>query len=429
MKIEQITLPNKLRVVLADTGGTESATVLLLVKAGSRYETPQNNGIAHFFEHMAFKGSAKYPDSFTISSTIEGMGGVFNAFTSKDHTGYWIKGTVDKTGLMLDVLADMVTSAKLESKEIEKEKGVIVEEINMYEDMPQHKVSNVYDTLLYPNHPLGMDIAGTHATVKSFNRQYFLDYIHRLYHPDNAVLIVAGGIGNMVEKVTSEVESTFGVWQSDQKESKNYIYDQYTSKSNKKSLAVFTKKTEQAHFALGYVTDYGFLDARKYQLSILSGILGGGMSSRLFSEIREKRGLCYYVHTSQDLFAETGSMATSAGVRNDVGTVNEAIKLIIAEHEKIAQGQDKDTIVKEVSRVKSMLKGRFLLGLENSQSVASFYGTKLLLEGMSLDPHEVIKLIDAVTVEDVISIANNVVQESKLHLAVIGPFEQSHIKI
>lgn len=429
MKIEQITLPNKLRVVLADTGGTESATVLLLVKAGSRYETPQNNGIAHFFEHMAFKGSAKYPDSFTISSTIEGMGGVFNAFTSKDHTGYWIKGTVDKTGLMLDVLADMVTSAKLESKEIEKEKGVIVEEINMYEDMPQHKVSNVYDTLLYPNHPLGMDIAGTHATVKSFNRQHFLDYIHRLYHPDNAVLIVAGGIGNMVEKVTSEVESTFGVWQSDQKESKNYIYDQYASKSNKKSLAVFTKKTEQAHFVLGYVTDHGFLDARKYRLSILSGILGGGMSSRLFSEIREKRGLCYYVHTSQDLFAETGSMATSAGVRNDVGTVNEAIKLIIAEHEKIAQGQDKDTIVKEVSRVKSMLKGRFLLGLENSQSVASFYGTKLLLEGMSLDPHEVIKLIDAVTVEDVISIANNVVQESKLHLAVIGPFEQSHIKI
>ncbi len=125
MKVEQITLPNKLRVILADTGGAESATVLLLVKAGSRYEDPKNNGIAHFFEHMAFKGSAKYADSFTISSTIEGMGGVFNAFTSKDHTGYWIKGTVDKTGLMLDVLADMVTSAKLESKEIEKEKGAV----------------------------------------------------------------------------------------------------------------------------------------------------------------------------------------------------------------------------------------------------------------------------------------------------------------
>nr|MBP6994398.1 insulinase family protein [Candidatus Woesebacteria bacterium] len=297
------------------------------------------------------------------------------------------------------------------------------------EDMPQSKVSNVYDSLLYPNHPLGMDIAGSHATVKSFNRQHFLDYIHRLYHPDNAVLVIAGGIGNIREKVTAEVESTFGAWQSDQKTSKDYIYDQYVSRNEKKNLTMFTKKTEQAHFVLGYVTDHGFMDARKYRLSILSGILGGGMSSRLFAEIREKRGLCYYVHTSQDLYAETGSMATSAGVRNDVATVNEAIKLIVAEHEKIAQGQDKDTIVKEVSRVKSMLKGRFLLGLENSQSVASFYGMKLLLEGMSIDPHEVIKHIDAVTVEDVISAANHIVQEEKFHLAVVGPFEQSDIII
>ncbi len=427
MKVEKITLPNKLRVVLADSGGAESATVLLLVKAGSRYENPVNNGIAHFFEHMAFKGSAKYPDSFTISSTIEGMGGVFNAFTSKDHTGYWIKGTVDKTGLMLDVLADMVTSAKLESKEIEKEKGVIVEEINMYEDMPQHKVSNVYDELLYAGHPLGMDIAGTHKTVKSFDRQVFLDYIHRLYHPDNAVLIVAGGISGTKDHIRSEVKQTFGTWKSKEKASKDYTYDQYTSKNIKDALTVFTKKTEQAHFILGYVTDYGFMDPRKYHLGVLAGILGGGMSSRLFMEIREKRGLCYYVHTSRDLYAETGSLATSAGVRNDVGTVNEGIKLIVAEHEKIAKGQDKDRLETEVTRVKEMMKGRFLLGLEDSQSVASFYGTKLLLEGDTIDPHEVIKLIEAVNVEDVVHEAQNIVTENKLRIAVIGPFQQDQI--
>ena len=429
MKVEQITLPNKLRVILADTGGAESATVLLLVKAGSRYEDPKNNGIAHFFEHMAFKGSAKYADSFTISSTIEGMGGVFNAFTSKDHTGYWIKGTVDKTGLMLDVLADMVTSAKLESKEIEKEKGVIVEEINMYEDMPQHKVSNVYDELLYAGHPLGMDIAGSHQTVKSFDRQTFLDYIHRLYHPDNAVLIIAGGIGGTKEHIRSEVEKTYGAWESKQNESKNYKYDQYTTKGNKDNLTVFTKKTEQAHFILGYVTDYGFMDPRKYHLGVLAGILGGGMSSRLFMEIREKRGLCYYVHTARDMYAETGSLATSAGVRNDVGTVNEAIKLIKAEHEKIAMGEDKDRLITEVNRVKEMMKGRLLLGLEDSQAVSSFYGTKLLLEGATIDPYEVIKLIEAVTVDDVVSEAHNVVMENKLRIAVIGPFEKSSINI
>ncbi len=423
------TLPNKLRVIFADTGGAESATVMLLVKAGSRYEDPKNNGIAHFFEHMAFKGSAKYADSFTISSTIEGMGGVFNAFTSKDHTGYWIKGTVDKTGVMLDVLADMVTTAKLESVEIEKEKGVIIEEINMYEDMPQHKVSNVYDELLYASHPLGMDIAGTHQTVKSFSRQTFLNYIHRLYHPDNAVLVVAGGIGGRKDQIETEVAQTFGIWDGSQKETKDYSYDKYIEEATKTDLNVFTKKTEQAHFVLGYVTDYGFVDPRKHALGVLAGILGGGMSSRLFMEIREKRGLCYYIHTSRDMYAETGSLATSAGVRNDVGTVNDALKLIVAEHEKIARSQDKDVLAKEVVRVKEMIKGRLLLSLEDSQSVASFYGTKLLLEGAVIEPHDMLTLIDKVTVEDVIAQAHTIVTEDRLRIAVIGPFEKTEIAI
>lgn len=429
MKTQSIVLPNKLRVVYVDTGGAESATVLLLVKAGSRYETEKNNGIAHFFEHMAFKGSTRYPDSFTISSTIEGMGGVFNAFTSKDHTGYWIKGTVDKVTVMLDVLSDMITSAKLEPVEIEKEKGVIVEEINMYEDMPQHKVSNVYDALLYPNHPLGMDIAGTTETVKSFDRNHFVAYINRLYHPDNAVLVVSGGIGAHERAIMSAVEERFGTWSEGDQIDKDYAYPQFTSHaSSKNKLSVFTKKTEQAHFILGYVTDYGFKNARKYPLGILSGILGGGMSSRLFMEIREKRGLCYYVHTSRDLYDETGSLVTAAGVRCDIGTVNEAIKLIVEEHHKIASDNtDKDLLAREVSRVKEMIKGRFLLGLEDSQSVASFYGTKLLLEGASQEPTDIVKQIEAVTVDDVIAEAQSAVATDRLRVAVIGPFNESEI--
>jgi len=430
MKVQTNTLSNNLRVIMADTGGAESATVLLLVKAGSRYETIENNGIAHFFEHMAFKGSAKYPDSFTISSTVEGMGGVFNAFTGKDHTGYWIKGTVDKVGLILDVLSDMITTAKLEPVEIEKEKGVIVEEINMYEDMPQHKVSNVYDTLLYPSHPLGMDIAGSHQTVRSFNRGHFVDYIERLYHPDNAVLIIAGGIHKKMVNIQNAVQATFGKWDGHQDALKKYTYNQYSPIQAVNRLAVFTKKTEQAHFILGYVTDYGFTDKRKYPLNIMSAILGGGMSSRLFSEIREKRGLCYYVHTSRDLYAETGSMATSAGVRCDIATVNEAIKLIRNEHESIANGgSDKDKLVVEVNRVKEMIKGRFLLSLEDSQSVAGFYGTKLLLEQEVMTPSDVIKHIDAVTVEQVIAEAQKIINNDALRIAVIGPFGQEEIQI
>lgn len=427
MKVYPLTLPNALRTLIVDTGGAESATVLLLVGAGSRYENTRNNGIAHFFEHMAFKGSKKYADSFTISSTIDGMGGVFNAFTSKDHTGYWIKGTADKTGLMLDVLADMISSAKLEDNEIEKEKGVIIEEINMYEDMPQHKVSQVYDAILYPNHSLGMDIAGTHETVKSFGRQDFVNYIQKLYHPDNAVLVVSGGIGKEVERIRDEVAKTFGQWDTGSGVLRQYDFDNYQGAQSKKVSKIHKKNTEQAHFVMGYTTDYGFLDERKYPLAVLAAILGGGMSSRLFVEIREKRGLCYYVHTSRDMYAETGSLVTSAGVRCDSKVVNEALKVIVEQHEMIASGKETDKLQTEIQRVKEMLKGRLLLSLEDSQSVAGFYGNKLLLEGSYLEPQKVIKLLDEVTIEDVISEAKSIVIDDRLRLAVIGPFEEGEI--
>ncbi len=421
------TLSNGLRVIMVDTGGAESATVMLLVKAGSRYEDSANNGIAHFFEHMAFKGSAKYPDSFTISSTIEGMGGVFNAFTAKDHTGYWIKGTVDRVGLMLDVLSDMVISAKLESAEIEKEKGVIIEEINMYEDMPQHKVSNIYDTLIFPHHPLGMDIAGTHQTVRSFDRDTFLSYIHRLYHPDNAVLVISGGIGPTLTSIHDAVAGTFGRWMSVDSQTKDYTYPDFTSTRGEVPLSLYTKSTEQAHFILGYMSDYGFVDERKYAMNVLAGVLGGGMSSRLFMEVREKRGLCYYVHTSKDLYAETGSLATSAGIRCDAKTVSETLALIMQEHEKIADGRDKSVLSAEVDRVKSMLKGRLLLALEDSQTVASFYGTKMLLEGGMQSPEEAIAHIDAVTVDDVVRESQVLVKKDRLRIALIGPFEEGSV--
>ncbi len=429
MHVHKLILPNKLPVLLIDTGGAESATTLLLVGAGSRYETAKNNGIAHFFEHMAFKGSAKYPDSFTISSTIDGMGGLFNAFTAKDYTGYWIKGTADKTGLMLDVLSDMVTSAKLESAEIEKEKGVIVEEINMYEDMPHHKVSEVYDGLMYPQHPLGMEIAGSHETVRSFTREDFTTYIDRLYHPDNATLVIAGGIGKDIDQLRDLVAKTFGVWDLDRSASGQYDFENYHEPMMKKRTAVFHKLTEQAHFVMGYATDYGFHDDRKYSLGVLSAVLGGGMSSRLFTEIREKRGLCYYVHTARDLYAETGSLVTSAGVRCDKDTVNEALKLIVAAHESIAQGKDKDMLVRDVERVKQMLKGQMLLSMEDSQSVASFYGRRLLIEGDVVDIHSIIEKVQNITVDQVIHEAQSIVHDERLRMAIVGPFTESDIII
>ncbi len=195
MQPQVVTLSNGLRILFIDTKTFESVTTILLVGAGSRYENEKNNGIAHFFEHMAFKGSEKYPDSYTISSTIESMGGVFNAFTGKDRTGYWIKSTREQFNIVIDVLSDMLLKAKLLPDEIEREKGVICEEINMYEDMPQRKVGDIFENVLYKGSPLGFDIAGKKETVMSFTDKTFKDYIKELYHPTNAVLVVAGGLG------------------------------------------------------------------------------------------------------------------------------------------------------------------------------------------------------------------------------------------
>jgi predicted Zn-dependent peptidase len=305
----------------------------------------------------------------------------------------------------------------------------------MYEDMPQAKVSNVYDELLYGSHPLGMDIIGTQKTVKSFTRQDFVDYIHKLYDPDNAVLVIAGGIKSTQKVIEENIAHTFGHWKPAQKASKDYSYIQYALDKHLKSnvegrKSIFTKKTEQAHFILGYTTPYGFMDEDKYTLGLLAAILGGGMSSRLFMEIREKRGLCYYVNTSRDMYAETGSLVTSAGVRCDADTVNEAIKLIIAEHEKLVDGNKiKKELQVELDRVKTMSKGRLLLSLEDSQSVAGMYGNKMLLEQKMANVDEAIQKMLAVTVEDIISQAQKIVIPENLRLAIVGPFAHEDIVI
>jgi predicted Zn-dependent peptidase len=354
------------------------------------------------------------------------MGGVFNAFTSKDHTGYWIKGTVDKVPTMLDVLSDMVTASKLETVEIEKEKGVIVEEMKMYEDMPQAKVANMYDQLLYDGHPLGRDIIGNESTVKSFTRETFTSYIQKLYHPENAVLVIAGGIKGHLKEMERAIEETFGLWKSVGASASDFAFELYRPTQNKLKL-VHTKQTEQAHFVFGYTVDFGFSDEKRYALGLLAAILGGGMSSRLFMEVREKRGLCYYVHTSRDQYAETGSLATAAGVRCDKDTVNQALALIIQEHMKIAAGKDKDRIAADLKRAQTMTKGRLLLSMEDSQSVGGLYATKYLLEHQMADIHESIKKIESVQVEDIIALAADIVIKDRMRVAVVGPFQDGDL--
>jgi len=427
------TLKNGLSVVLVDTKTFPTFTAMLLVGAGSRYENKENNGVAHFFEHMAFKGSKKYPNALLLSSIIEGLGGIFNAFTTKDHTGYWIKAPLSHFETVVDVLADMIQNPLLFPEEIEREKGVIIEEINMYEDEPQYKVWELFEGLIFKNHPLGYPTTGYKETVGKFTRQTFLDYMENLYKPSNVILVIAGGLSiNQKSKIKNQndiskfknflniIEKKFSSWKDGQKAS----FLNFSDTQNSPQILIKTKKTEQAHLVLGY-RGLSYTDKKRYVQSVLMTILGGGMSSRLFYQLRERRGLCYYIHSGSEPFSETGYVYTRAGLTVDAKKINEAIKVIIDEHQKIADGQLKD---EEVKKAKEMIKGRLILSLEDTHDLASFVGRKLIFEGKIVEPQEVIKKIDAITKEEIINLAKKLFVKEKLNLALLGPITEDKIK-
>ncbi len=421
------TLNNGLTVLLIDTESFPTVTTMVLAGAGSRYETRKNNGIAHFFEHMAFKGSQDFPTSFDISSAIEGIGGVFNAFTAKDHTGYWVKAPVAHFETVLAVLSDMILHPLLVPEEIEREKGVIIEEINMYEDMPSRKVSDIFDEIIFAGNPLAYDIAGTRETVSSFNKKTFTDYINTYYHPQNAVVVIAGGLSHTaladtnLDRYRDLVEQKFSSWKPKKKKS----FEQFEESQESANIKIVYKKTEQAHFCLGYRA-FAFSDERRHALSVLGTILGGGMSSRLFMEVRERRGLCYYVSTGRELYGDTGYIVTQAGVTNKKEKVNESIKVTLEQHAMMINAVVEP---QEIQRAKELLKGRLLLSLEDSYKVASLQGTRYLFEERLVFPEQIIAHIDAVTAEDVRQVAEDIFVRNRLNFALIGPFEEGDIKV
>lgn len=417
MNPKTFTLKNGLQVIFVDTKTFPTLTTLLLVGAGSRYENEKNNGIAHFLEHMFYKGSKKYPNPKIISQIIEGMGGHWNAFTSKDYTGYYIKASTDHFQKIIDILSDILLNSLFEISEIEKEKGVIVEEINMYEDTPQRRIGEIFEGLMYQNSPLGFDIAGNKKTVTSFDRNTFLDYMNSLYHPNNAVLVVAGGLGSTsYQKYIQTIEDKFGNWKPGVKSDFIKVKEiQFGSR-----VLVHHKKTEQAHFCLGFPT-FGIDDNRRYVLNVLITILGGGASSKLFQEVREKKGLCYYIGTGAEQYFETGSIVTQAGVAKDIEKVKVAVRATLSEHENMINGLFSD---EDVSRAKEMLKGRLLISMENSFNISHFFGNKKLLENKIETPEEIIEKILSVKKEEIVKLAKEIFDKNKLNFAIIGPFEQ-----
>ena len=412
MKFQRSVLGNGLRILTIPMPSFESVTVLVMVNAGSRFETKRNNGISHFLEHMAFKGTKKRPSAIEISSLIDGIGGEFNAFTGKETTGFYIKSSSNHLDLSLDVLSDMLNNSLLNPKEIDKERGVILEEINLYEDTPARKIGDIYERLLYGDTPMGWDIAGEKDVIKKIQKEDFLSYMKSLYSADNITVVVAGGINS--KKATELIEKYFG------KMSKfaTLRYKKVVEDQKKPKVFLKQKKTEQAHIMIGFRT-VPLEHKDHYALSVLSAVLGGGMSSRLFHEVREKRGLAYYVRTSSDHYTDCGSLVSTAGV--DPKRVEEAVAVIVEQYNGISNFKFPISN-EELKKAKEFLKGHFVLELEDSRAVAGFYGSQELLEKKIDSPEEIIEKIKKVTLEEVQAAAKRYFVNNGLNLAAIGNF-------
>lgn len=412
MNYKRTVLPNGLRILTIPMPSFESATVLVMVGAGSRYETRLNNGISHFLEHMAFKGTEKRPSAMDIASIIDGMGGEFNAFTGKETTGYYIKSAANHVEMSLDILSDMLMHSKLDPAEIDKERGVILEELNLYEDTPARKIGDIYEHLLYGDTPLGWDIGGEKSVIKKIQREDFVNYMKSLYSASNMTVVVAGGI--TAKYVEELVEKHFGSMET----FSTLEYAKVEENQAEPGVFIKHKATEQVHIALGVRTVHQN-HTHRYPLAILSAILGGGMSSRLFHEVREKRGLAYYVRTSSDHYHDAGSLVSTAGV--DAKRVEEAIKVIVNEYRMIAKNPEK-ILAEELKKAKEFTKGHFVLELEDSRSVAGYYASQELLEKHIDNPEEELSKIDSVTKKDIDEVAREYLK-NPLNLAIIGKFD------
>lgn len=409
-------LQNGLRVVTEKLEGTSAVTILVLVGAGSRYEHQDNRGISHFLEHMFFKGADRFKDTKEVSEAIDSVGGVFNAFTGKEYAGYFVKVAKESVEVAADVLSDMLINAKFAQEEIEKERGVILEEYNMYQDTPMYQIGWNFENLIFGDQPMGWDQIGTKELIKSVNHDDFVNYKKSLYTPENVVVAIAGNVVH--DDAVALVEKYFGM--DDDKKSLEFKALEVMD-GGKVSLK--EKKTEQAHIAIG-VSGYSESHKDHWALKLLSVILGGNMSSRMFLGVREAKGLAYYIHTSTDSYIDGGVMVTNAGV--DITRVDEAITGIIAEYKKVV---DEDVPAKELNKAKSYLKGKMVLSLEDSEEFAHLLAKYELLHGAIKSPEEIMKMIDKVTVEDVRRIAKDVLKEENLKIAVIGPFgDEKHFE-
>jgi predicted Zn-dependent peptidase len=408
---DRTTLSNGTRVLTASMPHAQSVSCFVMFAAGSRYERREESGIAHFAEHMFFKGTERRPTARDIATEIDAIGGEFNAFTGKELTGYYVKCAAETRDVALDVLVDMLRNSRFDADEIDREKGVIVEEMNMYADTPRSYIGNVWERHLYGDQPLGWDIIGTEETVRGATRDTFLGYLDRWYRPERTVVGLGGRIG---DDVVERLEGLLG----DIDARETGAAEAAVLPENGAAVRIHTKQSDQAHVVVGTRSfPHGHPD--RYVLQLLSTVLGGGMSSRLFTEVRERRGLAYYVFCGNTSYADAGTLAAQAGV--DLTRIDESIETIVAELRRIVS---EPVPIEEFEKARSYAKGRFVLGLESPHATIMFGLRRELLEGRASEPEEVLTGLDAVTVEDIQRVATDLLA-GDLRLALIGPFEET----
>ncbi len=400
-------LGSGLPVLTAPTDGTSAVTVLVFAGAGSRYEVQKNRGISHFLEHMFFKGGKRYQNAAAVSMAIDSVGGDFNAFTGKEYAGYYVKVAAEKVEMACDVLSDMLENAVFPPEEIEKERGVIIEEYRMYQDTPMYQAGWDFETLVFGDQPLGWDTIGTEEVIRSVTQKDFQNHKSELYTPDNLVLTFAGKIDE--KKAVKLGDDFFGGIGG-----KKVGAFSGVKKHDGERISLTTKQTEQAHLVLG-VEAVSAVDADHFAQKLLAVILGGSMSSRMFLRIREKRGLCYYISTSTDNYMDTGLLSTRAGV--DQSRLYEAISAIRHEYEECAN----DGITEEeLRRAKDFLKGKITLSMEDSEERAHFFGKQQLLYPSVRDLPAYFEEIEKVTAGQINALAATLLQTDRLRLVVIG---------
>ena len=401
-------LPGGARLLTAPMPDRASVSLVLMFGVGSRYEPDAVGGVSHFIEHLLFKGTPRRPTAKEIAEAIEGVGGVINASTDKEVTVYWTRVPADRVELAVDVLCDIVTASKLEAGDIERERMVILEELKMYQDQPQDYVHSLFEAAMFPGHPLGRDIIGTVRSLKATGRDEIVGYMNRHYRLGNLVIGLAGGFDTeaVKEMVSKRLELASG--------GDGEPLDAPSSLAAP-AVVLHSKKTEQAHICVGS-RGVGYLDADRYALDLVTTILGEGMSSRLFLEIREQRGLAYDVHAYTSKHVDSGYFAVYMGV--DPAKAEEAVTATVAELRRLCDEPIPDV---ELTKAKEFSKGRLRLGLESTNSTASWLSHQLLLTGRIRSVDEVVASIDAVTADDLRRVAARVLGAPQ-QLAVIGPF-------